>query len=187
MNKKLVGAVGALALVVALGASLAGGVSAQSPATAAPAAPPAAALQGKGPWGPDGGLGFLGGSVAVFDAEASALSLTPVQLFEQLHSGKTLSEIARAQGVDLTKVQDAAKSVQDQAMKDRIAQALKDGTMTQAQADWMLEGLAKGYTAGDRGFGPMGGHGGRGGMGGPGPRGGAAPAAPAAPDSGTQS
>ena len=186
MNEKLVGAVGALALVVAIGVSAVGGVSAQNSTPVAPVAPAAIAPLGQGPWGPDGGMGFLGGSVAAFDAEAGALNLTPVQLFEQLHSGKTLSEIATAQNVDLTKVQEAVKSVQTQAEKDRISQAVKDGTMTQAQADWMLEGIAKGYTHGGRGFGPMGGHGGRGGMGGPGPRGGVAPGAPATPSTGTQ-
>ncbi len=66
-----------------------------------------------------------------FDAIAKALNLTPTQLFEQLHSGKTLDEIAEAQGVDLAKVQEAANATRVQAMKDAIAQAVKDGKMTQ--------------------------------------------------------
>ena len=75
---------------------------------------------------------------------AKALNLTPTQLFEALHSGKTLDEIAKTQGVDLAKVQEAANAARIQAMKDKIAQAVKDGKMTQEQADWLLQGLEKG-------------------------------------------
>ena len=48
-------------------------------------------------------------------------------------------------------------------MRTRIEQAVFDGTMTQAKADWLLEGLDKGYLDGPGfGFG-FGGHGGHGG------------------------
>jgi hypothetical protein len=113
---------------------------------------------------------------------AKALNLTPTQLFEELHNGKTLDEIAKAQGVDLAKVQEAANAARLQAMKDTIAQAAKDGKITQEQADWLLQGLEKGYMGkgrgGEFGFGrgPMG----RGGMRGHGNwRGAPAPTAPA--------
>ena len=45
-------------------------------------------------------------------------------------------------------------------MRDRIAQAVADGTMTQEKADWLLEGLDKGFLDGPGfGFGPgFGGH-----------------------------
>ena len=96
-------------------------------------------------WFREGSRLHGGGSMADFDAMAKALNLTPTQLFEQLHSGKTLAEIAQAQGVDLTKIQEAANATRIQAQKDRIAQAVTDGTMTQAQADWLIQGLEKGY------------------------------------------
>ncbi len=86
-----------------------------------------------------------------FDAMAKALNLTPTQLFEEMHSGKTLDEIARAQGVDLAKVQEAASAARVQAMKEKIAQAVKDGKMTQEQANWLLQGLEKGYVGKGRG------------------------------------
>ena len=73
-------------------------------------------------------------------------------------------------------VQEAAKAVQAQATKGHIAQAVKDSSMTQAQADWLLEGMAKGYMNGGPGFGPIGGGHMMGGMG-PGPRGGGGPRA----------
>ncbi len=158
----------AVALVAMLGLLAAGVALAQEATPTAPAASDTAAVpveQGRPPR--DRGFGFFGGSTAVFDAQAEALGLTPTGLFEQLHSGKTLSEIAEAQGVDLATVEEAARAAQVQAMKDAIAQAVQDGTMTQAQADWLLEGLEKGYLDGPglKFFGGRGmGHGPRGGM-----------------------
>jgi hypothetical protein len=176
MIKKLAGVVGALALVTALGVFAVGAVGAQTATPPGQGTPPTG-MRGAPPGGP--GSDFFGGSTAAFDAQAKALNLTPTQLFEQLHSGKTLTEIAGVQGVDLTKVQDAAKAVQAQATKDRIAQAVKDGSMAQDQADWLLVGLEKGYMDGGPGIGPIGGGRMMGGMG-PGPRGGGAPGAPPA-------
>lgn len=99
------------------------------------------------------GFGIRGGDFESYDAVAEALGLTPTQLFEELHAGKTLSEIAEAQGVDLSAVQEAMNASRVQAMKDKIAQAVEDGTMTQEQADWLLQGIEKGWAAGGRGFG----------------------------------
>ena len=162
-GKRIATGVGVLALLALVGALMVGTAFAQTGTPGTPTAPKDRAFGfGKGP-------GFMGGgSMADFDAMAKALNLTPTQLFEQLHSGTSLADIAKAQGVDLTKIQEAANATRIQAQKDRIAQAVKDGTMTQAQADWMLQGLEKGYTG--KGMGGFdGGHrGGRGGMHGPG-------------------
>lgn len=174
--RKLVTLVGVLALIAAVGVFSAGTALAQSDTpTPTPDTTPKSA-----PWFGWRGFGFGGrvGSFANFDAIAEALNLTPTQLFEQLHSGKTLDEIAEAQGVDLAKVQEAANAARVQAMKDAIAQAVKDGKITQEQADWLLQGLDKGYLGKGRGFGFDFGPGmGRGGMRGHGMRG-FAPAAP---------
>jgi hypothetical protein len=117
----------------------------------------------------DRGFGFgIGESWTTFDAVAEALGLTPTELFTELHSGKTLDEIATAKGVDLQKVQDAVNAARIAEQKAAIEQAVKDGKITQAQADWMLQGLEQGWM-------PMG-RGGRGhGMGGPGFFGGTPP------------
>jgi hypothetical protein len=104
----------------------------------------------------DGGRGFGfwgGGSWTEFDAAAQALGMTPEQLFSELHSGKSLSDIATEKGVDLQKVYDAMNADRVEAMKASIQQAVKDGTMTQAQADWFLQGLELGFLPGGRGFG----------------------------------
>ena len=157
-GKRLAAVVGVVALIGVVGVLMVGTAFAQTGTPGTPTAPKDRAFGfGKGP-------GFMGGgSMADFDAMAKALNLTPTELFEQLHGGKTLAEIAQAKGVDLTKVQEAANATRIQAMKDRIAQAVTDGTMTKAQADWVLQGLDNGYMGkGPGGFG--GGHMGRGGM-----------------------
>lgn len=100
-----------------------------------------------------GRFGCFGGDWGSFDATAEALNLTPTALFEQLHSGKTLDEIATAQGVDLQKLQDAAKQARVDAMKTAVNDAVKAGKITQDQADWMLKGLDNGWGFG---FGRMG-------------------------------
>lgn len=157
MKKKWLMWVGLGLLVGILALSVAVPALAQTTTPTVPTTPPADTLGG---WGKDLGFGF-GGSWATYDAVADALGLAPVELFTELHSGKTLSEIATAKGVDLQKVQDAANAARVAEQKAAIEQAVKDGTLTQAQADWMLQGIAQGWM-------PMG-RGGHGrGMGGPG-------------------
>lgn len=99
-----------------------------------------------------GGPGFGGGCWATFDAVAEALGLTPEQLFSRLRTGQTLEEIAKEQGMDIQKVYEAAQAARVQRMKEAIQQAVKDGRMTQEQANWLLEGLEKGYFPMGRGF-----------------------------------
>ena len=160
-KKRIATALGALALIAVLTVVSVGAAFAQTttpPAQATPTTPttPDTGRQGRGL---GLGFGFRGGGSASFDAVAEALNLTPTQLFERLHAGKTLSEIATAQGVDLATVTAAASASRIQAMKDRIAAAVTAGTITQEQADWMLEGIEKGYSFGGKGFGFGGGRG----------------------------
>ena len=94
-----------------------------------------------------------GGLWTMFDTAAEALGLTPVEYFTELHAGKSLDEVAEEQGVDIEAVQDAVKAARDEAMQQAIEQAVEDGRMTQEQADWLLEGLEKGFAPMRRGFG----------------------------------
>jgi len=87
----------------------------------------------------------------VFDAVAGALELTPDQLFEQLHGGKTVAEIAQAQGVDIQVVRDAARQARQEQARAAIQKALDEGKITQDQADWMLKGLENGWSWPPRG------------------------------------
>jgi len=182
-RKKLLAVVGVVTLITVVGLVMGGMALAQTetpPAQTTPENPQQ--LQ----WGK--GFGCMGGgSWGNFDAMAKALNLTPTELFEKLHEGKALADIAKEQGVDVAKVQEAANAERVQAMKAAIAQAVTDEKITQAQADWLLKGLEQGYMGKGRGFGfgGMGGrgmHGFRGGPGMRGFRGGQAPQqAPSAP------
>jgi hypothetical protein len=87
------------------------------------------------------------GGWKIYDAVAEALKLTPTQLFEQLHGGKTLKQVAEAQGVDMQAVQDAVKGARETQARAAIQKALDDGKITKERADWMLKGLENGWRA----------------------------------------
>lgn len=148
LNKKIVLPV-ALGLLLALVVGVAV-VSAQT------GTPPATSTQAGTPAHPDAGtqaafLRELGVTArwSVFDAAAQALKLTPTQLFEQLHSGKTVAQIAQAQGVELQTVKDAAQAAAKTAREDALRQAIatgeQNGKITQDQANWLLQGLNNGW------------------------------------------
>lgn len=171
-TKKIALTLSMMALVAALGIGTVGTVLAQTTTPPTEVAPDAATPDSTSRARPDGfglgrGLGIRGGDSATYDLLAEKLGLTPTELFEQLHDGKTLAEIAEAQGVDLQaiqdEIQDELKATRVQAMKDKIAQAVTDGDMTQEEADWWLLGIEKGWVDGGRGglgsFGPRGQHG----------------------------
>jgi hypothetical protein len=163
--KKLTTALGVVALITVLTVVSVGAAFAQTDTPPAQTTPTTPAQADARKLGRGFGFGFKGGGTATFDAVAEALNLTPTQLFEQLHAGKTLTEIAQAQGVDVATVQAAANASRVQAMKNQIAAAVAAGTITQEQADWMLQGIEKGWSFGGKGFG-FGGRGHGRGMGG---------------------
>lgn len=107
---------------------------------------------GPGRWG-RGGRG-LGDGVAL-QAAADALGMTPDELSTQLWGGKTLADLADEKGVALEDIQAAVQAAHETAFRDSIAQAVENGKITQENADWLLEGLDKGFLGklGDRMFG----------------------------------
>lgn len=106
--------------------------------------------------GPGGGRGL--GQVEL-EAAAKVLNMTIDELSTALQSGKTLEQIASDAGVDLAKVQDAIQAAHATELRDRIKQAVTDGTITQENADWLLEGLDKGFIGVPGAFGLGGPHG----------------------------
>ena len=176
--KKLLGIAVLVGVVAALGISSV--AAAQSSVTPTPTAPTQQA-------NPPGGFGPRGlHSQAALEAAAKALGMTADELSAELWGGKTLSAIAEEKGVDIADVQAAVEAAQLAETKTAINQAVTDGTITQAKADWLIKGLDAGYwgpgVKGDFGFG-MGGPGGHGGMRGGGPLG--APPSGSAPSSNT--
>ena len=161
--KKYVGIALLLGIVAALGISSV--AAAQSSVTPTPSAPTQQAA-------PPGGFGPRElHSQAALAAAAKALGMTTDELSAELWGGKTLSDIAAAKGVDIATVKAAVEAAENAETKTAINQAVTDGKITQAKADWLIEGLDKGYwgagVQGDFGFGMgpgMGGPGGHGGM-----------------------
>jgi hypothetical protein len=156
--KKLLGIAVLVGVVAALGISSV--ASAQSSVTPTPTAPTEQA-------GPPSGFGPRElHSQAALEAAAKALGMTADELSAELWGGKTLAAIAEDKGVDIADVKAAVEAAQIAETKTAINQAVTDGTMTQAKADWLLEGLDKGYwgagAEGGFGFGmgPEMGHGG---------------------------
>ncbi len=93
-----------------------------------------------GPRGHHGGRGFgfgpaLGGRGVIVGELARALGVTRAELREQLRDGKTIAEIAEAEGKSLADVRTALRA----AARTRIDKAVADGDLTRRQADRLLE------------------------------------------------
>jgi hypothetical protein len=151
-----------LGLTVLVLAIAALGVSSVFAQTATPPATQTTPQKSSGGFGRGGFCGQTG-----LDAAAKALKLTTEEMQAQLWGGQTLSGLADKAGVDIADVQAAVQAACQQAQIDAINQAVTDGQLTRENADWLIEGIQKGYiggSKGDFGFGGfgMGGRGGRG-------------------------
>ncbi len=95
-------------------------------------------LGGGGKGGPGGHhRGGPGGGREMMTDVAKALGLTEAQLRTQLEDGKTIAEVAKAQNKDLDDVKAAVKK----AAVARLDQQAKDGDITKAQRDEIVEHL----------------------------------------------
>jgi len=93
---------------------------------------------GRGGRGP-GGRGFDGAGLAT---AAKALGVSEDDLKSALRDGKTIAEVAKEKGVDAQKVIDALVA----EAKTKTAAAVKEGKITQEQADKRLESLTERIT-----------------------------------------
>jgi hypothetical protein len=112
-----------------------------------PPTPPAG--QFGGDRGHGGGRGMGETELA---AAAKVLGMTTDEVSTALKDGKTLDELATTAGVDIQDVQDAIHAAHAVEMRARIEAGIADGTISQEKADWLLEGLDKGFLDGP-GFG----------------------------------
>ncbi len=153
MNKKIVILLGGLLTI----AVLFGAISVKT-AYAQDVTPPASVT---GQFGDGHGHGGGGRGLGQPELEAAAkvLGMTADELSSALKDGKTLADLATAAGVDIQDVQDAIAAVHEVEMRERIEAGVADGTISQEKADWLLEGLEKGFLDGPGfGFGPGGHH-----------------------------
>ncbi len=99
---------------------------------------------GKPPVGPNG-YGWMHNYVE--QALAAKLGLTEKQVEDQLAAGKTMYQIALDNGIK----QENLAAFMTEVHKDALARAVKDGVITQQQADWMLQRMENMY---QNGYGP---------------------------------
>jgi len=90
------------------------------------------------PWPWHGHFRGWGGPGAVMETVAEMLGLTPEDLGSELRGGKTVAEVAEAQGVDTQSIVDAVNA----EVQEWVQQAVDEGRLTQEQADRILEGMA---------------------------------------------
>jgi hypothetical protein len=127
-----------------------------------------AGLPARGPQGMGGHEGKGGPGKMMSEAVAKVLKLTTTELKTQLHSGKSLADVAKAQSVDIADV----KTVLTSDFTAHLAEEVTSGEHTQAEADAKLAafktnldtmvnrvGPAGGMRGEGRGHGPMGGNG----------------------------
>jgi len=157
-NKQTILIGGLLAALLVIGVIGATNVYAQGPTTT-PTAPPTTSSPPLGQDGPGRGHG-RGLGQPELEAAANALNMTTADLTTALQSGKTLEQLAQEANVDIQTVKDAIQAAHAAEMRTRIQQAVTDGTITQENADWLLEGLDKGFIGVPGAFGFGFGHGG---------------------------
>ena len=93
-------------------------------------------MRGPGGHGPGGHFGPMGMAKA-HEAAAKALGLTVEQLHTALEGGKSLADVAKDQKVTVAALVKAMVA----AAQTQLATAVKDGTITQAQADTLKSTL----------------------------------------------
>jgi hypothetical protein len=86
---------------------------------------------------PFGHRGFRGGLHNRLDVAAGYLGLTDAQLGEQLRAGKSLADVAKAQGKSVSGLEAALKA----GLRARLDAAVKAGRLTQAQERRILARL----------------------------------------------
>lgn len=124
MFKRLATVIGITVVIGLLGLFALGSVFAEGPTpTSVPQTP------WHGAWG-----SVCRGAGVISDAITKLLGMTPEQIYAERAAGKTLSQIAKQKGVTDQQLIDAIVAGREEV----IDQAVKDGRMTQAQADWML-------------------------------------------------
>ncbi len=106
--------------------------------------------QGSAPYAGNGSMLQNGGGWMhdyVEQALAAKLGLTEKQVEDQLAAGKSMYQIALDNGIK----QEAIAEFMNEVHKDAFANAVKDGVMTQEQADWMFQRMQSrgGYGTGN--------------------------------------
>ncbi len=81
-------------------------------------------------------------------ALAELLGLDREELHDMLLSGSSIQELADEAGIDLEAFRQEMSANRQGDLQAKIEEALANGDISQDQADWLLEGLEKGYLDG---------------------------------------
>ncbi|MGA7195283.1 MAG: hypothetical protein WBW94_16825 [Anaerolineales bacterium] len=87
------------------------------------------------------------------NAAATALGISSADLSADFKNGQSLWDVAQQKGVSIQTVLAAIQAARTADFRNQINQAVTNGKMTQDKANWLLEGLDKGYIGGSGGFG----------------------------------
>lgn len=79
---------------------------------------------------------------------AELLGMTQEELRAELQNGKTIQELADEAGIDLDAFHEEMAQNRQVNLESRIEEALANGNISQEQADWLMEGLEKGFLNG---------------------------------------
>ncbi len=99
-------------------------------------------MAGMGGMRGSGGFGGMGLTQSSHDAAAKALGMTTDELYAAVQGGKSLADVAKDQKVSV----DALVKAMVASAEADLATAVKDGTLTQAQADAMKSSLTERIT-----------------------------------------
>lgn len=155
MNKKILSIVVVIVVAVALGSTSTVFAQSSNPQTSNQGTGYGYRMGGRGANGGTMGTGIAGTSDGILHEDliaiyAEKLDISVADLNSRLAAGETLSAIASSKG--LTSEQFTA--LMSDARSLTLDQAVKDGTLTQTQADWMkTRGAAMSNGSGVRGAG----------------------------------
>ena len=86
---------------------------------------------------------------AGLEAAAQMLGMTPDAVEDALWGGETLADLAEAANVPLSEVraavEEATQAARQAGAREMVAQLVTNGRITQARADWILEGMDNGW------------------------------------------
>ena len=81
------------------------------------------------------------------------LGMTEDEIREGFQAGKTLEDLAEDAGVDYDDLKASLQEAWEKNFKEHIQEAIVNGDLTKEHADWLTEGLEKGFLGGGRWFG----------------------------------
>ncbi len=76
---------------------------------------------------------------------AETLGMTEAEVTAAIEAGSTLQDLADDAGVDIDDLKAALSGLKDDAMRERIQTALDEGNLTEDEANWLTEGIDKGF------------------------------------------